>query len=120
MSSVNLALRFLLELTALGALGYWGWAQTDSWWRVVSALAVVLFAAVLWGTFAVANDSSRGGSGLVQVPGLARLALELLIFGAAAYALKSVGRPTLAIVFTALVLIHYVWSHERIAWLIKQ
>lgn len=120
MSSANLALRFVLEIMALGALGYWGWAQTDSWWRVGSALGVVAFAAVLWGTFAVANDPSRGGSGLVQVPGLARLALELLIFGSAAYALKSVGRPTLAIALTAAVLIHYSWSYERVAWLIKQ
>ncbi len=42
MSSANLALRFVLEMLALAALGYWGWAQTDSWWRVAIAMAVVL------------------------------------------------------------------------------
>jgi hypothetical protein len=56
----------------------------------------------------------------VQVPGIARLALELLVFGGAAYALKSLGRPSLGIVFIAFVLVHYAWSHERVAWLIKQ
>jgi len=120
MSSANLALRFVLELAALGALGWWGWAQTDSWWRIVSAITVVLFAAILWGTFAVPHDPSRGGSGLVHVPGVARLMLELLIFGVAAYALRSIGQSTLALAFTVLVLIHYAWSYERVAWLIKQ
>lgn len=120
MNATNLALRFLLEVMALGALGWWGWAQTDSWWRAPLAIGVVLLAAIVWGTFAVPNDPSRGSDGLVQVPGVARLALELLFFGAAAFALKSLGRPTLAIAFSVLVVAHYAWSYERLAWLIKQ
>jgi hypothetical protein len=120
MNPINLALRFFLELIALGAMGWWGWAQTESWWRAPLAIGVVLLTAILWGTFAVPNDPSRGGDGLVQVPGIARLALELLVFGGAAYALKSLGRPSLGIVFIAFVLVHYAWSHERVAWLIKQ
>jgi hypothetical protein len=119
-NAINLALRFFLEVIALGALGWWGWVQTDSWWRTPLAIAVVLLTATLWGTFAVPNDPSRGGAGLVQVPGIARLALELLVFGAGAYALQSLGRPTLAAVFTVLVVAHYLWSYERIAWLLKQ
>lgn len=70
--------------------------------------------------YPLANNPSRGGTGLVQVPGLARLVLELLVFAAAAFALKGVGRPTVAIVFSILVLIHYAWSYERVAWLIRQ
>ena len=120
MNPINLALRFLLEVIALGALGWWGWAQTDSWWRAPLAIVVVLLTAALWGTFAVPNDPSRGGNGLVQVPGIARLVLELLVFGAAAYALNALGRPTLAIVFLGFVVFHYAWSYERVAWLIKQ
>ena len=27
---LNLALRFLLELVAIGAVGFWGWRATDS------------------------------------------------------------------------------------------
>jgi hypothetical protein len=120
MNAANLTLRFLLEATALGALGWWGWAQTDSWWRILWAIAIVLLTATIWGTFAVPNDPSRGGSGLVQVPGIARLTLELLVFGAAAFALKSLGRPTLAVGFMAIVAIHYAWSYERVAWLLRQ
>ena len=120
MNAINLALRFFLEVIALGALGWWGWAQTESWWRALLAAGIVLFAAVLWGTFAVPDDPSRGGNGLVQVPGIVRLVLELLVFGGAAYALNALGRPTLASIFAVFVVLHYAWSYERVAWLIKQ
>ena len=83
-------------------------------------MAAVLLAAVAWGTFAVPNDPSRGGSGLVQVPGIVRLAVELLVFGGAVYALKALDRPSFAAVFAVIVVGHYAWSYERVAWLIKQ
>jgi hypothetical protein len=120
MNPINLTLRFLLELAALSALAWWGWSLSDAWWRWLAAGALVLGAALIWGTFAVPDDPSRGGQGLVRVPGSARLLLEFLVFGAGAYALKAVGRPTLATGFAVLVLIHYAWSHERITWLLKQ
>jgi hypothetical protein len=120
MNPANLALRFFLELAALGALAWWGWAQTDSWWRAPLAIGVVLLAAIVWGTFAVPDDPSRGGSGLVHIPGIARLGLELLIFGGAAYALRELGRPNLAAVFAFVVVAHYAWSYERVAWLMRQ
>jgi len=120
MNPVNLALRFLLEVTALGALAWWASSLTDAWWRWLAAIAVVLLVALAWGVFAVPSDPSRGGQRIVKVPGMARLALELLVFGAGAYAFKAVGRPNLAIGFAALVAVHYAWSYERVAWLLKQ
>lgn len=120
MNPVNLALRFLLELTALGAVAWWASSLTDAWWRWLAAIAAVLLVALAWGVFAVPNDPSRGGQGIVKVPGIARLALELLVFAAGAYAFKAVGRPNLAIAFTALVAAHYAWSYERVAWLLEQ
>ena len=50
---INLALRFLLELAALGAVAYWGWAQHDGLESWLWASGLPLIAAVLWGTFAV-------------------------------------------------------------------
>jgi hypothetical protein len=120
MNPANLTLRFLLEVTALGALAWWGWSLTDSWWRWLAAIAVVLLVALAWGVFAIPGDPSRGGQGIVKVPGIVRLALELLVFGAGAYAFKAVGRPNLAIGMVALVAVHYAWSYERVAWLLKQ
>jgi len=120
MNPINLTLRFFLEVIALGAIGWWGWEQASSWWRAPLAIALVLLTAILWGTFAVPDDPSRGGSGLVHIPGIARLLLELLIFGAAAYAFKELGRSGLASALTILVVVHYAWSYERVAWLIRQ
>lgn len=120
MNPINLALRFLLELTALGALAWWASSLSESWWRWLAAFAVVLLVSLTWGVFSVPNDPSRGGQGIVKVPGMARLALELLVFGVGAYAFKAVGRPNLAIAFAALVVVHYAWSYERVAWLLKQ
>ena len=51
MTALNLAVRFVLELCALAALGYWGWQIGDM--AVVSlvlAVALPLVAAVAWGT----------------------------------------------------------------------
>ena len=120
MHPVNLALRFALEVGALAALAAWGWSLTDGWWRWVTAAGIVLAAAFVWGAFAVPGDPSRGGQGLVQVPGVPRLAIELLVFAAGAYALRAVGRPGLAVGFGVLVLAHYAWAYERVAWLLKQ
>lgn len=120
MHPINLALRFFLEVIALGALGWWGWSLTDSGWRWLAALGMVLVAGFVWGTFAIPGDPSRGGQGLVQVPGVVRLAIELLVFASGAYALRTVGRPGLAAAFGVLVLAHYAWSYERVAWLLRQ
>ena len=48
----NLLLRFLLELCALGVLGYWGF-KTGSVMstKVVLGVGAALVAAVVWGTF---------------------------------------------------------------------
>jgi hypothetical protein len=53
---INLAVRFLLELSSLIAIGMWGWRQTDSWLRFVLAIGLPIIAAVIWGTFAVADQ----------------------------------------------------------------
>ncbi|WP_255151960.1 YrdB family protein [Halorarius halobius] len=93
------ALRFLVELTALVALGYWG-LQTGDGPLVSVALAVAapLGAAGVWGTFVAPKAPYR-------LPGGARLAVELLLFGLVAVALVTVGRPTAAGVFAGLAVI---------------
>ena len=120
MNPINLALRFFLEVIALASIGAWSWAQTESWWRAPLAIAAVLVTGAAWGIFAVPDDPSRGGSGIVHIPGIARLGLELLIFGGAAYALKELGHPNLAAAFAAATVFHYTWSYERITWLLRQ
>lgn len=117
---INLALRFLLEIAALLAMGAWGWRTGEGALRFVMTLGVPLVAAVLWGTFAVLDDPSRSGKAPVPVPGLVRLALELGIFALAVWALQNLGATGLSWVLGALVLAHYATSYDRVLWLIKR
>lgn len=114
---VNLALRFLLELAALLALGVWGWQQNESWLRFVMAIALPIIAAAIWGTFNVPNDPSRSGAAPVAVPGILRLAIELALFLVAVWALYDTGYTTLTWVLGIIVAMHYISSYDRIRWL---
>jgi hypothetical protein len=106
--SANLALRFILELCALGALGYWGY-QTGSGLLLKIGLAIgaPLLAAVVWGAFIAPKAS-------VPVPVWLWLALQALIFGLAAVSLVVTGHRTLAVAFVLGVTINgallYVWG----------
>lgn len=117
---LNLALRFLLEVSALVSIGYWGFSQHAGIWRWVLCLGGPLVAAVLWGTFAVPDDPSRSGRAPVPVHGVLRLLLELVVFGFGAWALFDAGSTVLALIFTGLTIVHYALSYDRVAWLIRQ
>ncbi len=117
---INLAVRFILELSALVALGRWGWFQGEGLFRYLLALGVIVLAAGLWGAFNVPGDPSRSGRAPVAVPGYARLLLELAFFGAATWALFATGLPGLGWAFGLVTLIHYLLSYDRIAWLLRQ
>ena len=116
---VNLAVRFLLELTALTATGIWGWRQTDDWIRFVLAFGIPILLAAIWGTFAVPKDPSRSGKAPVAVPGIIRLAIELTFFAFAVWALQDIGFTRLSWIIGILVAVHYIISYNRIMWLIK-
>jgi Protein of unknown function (DUF2568) len=117
---LNLAVRFLLELSALFIMGWWGWRQRSDGWQIVFAVAIPLVAAAIWGTFAVPHDPSRSGSAPVPVPGIARLAIELAFFALAAWAVYDLEFVGLAALFGAIVTVHYLVSFDRIRWLMAQ
>jgi hypothetical protein len=117
---INLALRFLLELAALFSLGYWGWTQNQGVLRFALGIGLPLLAAVLWGTFRVPGDASASGKAPVPTPGPLRLILELAFFGAAVWALYDAGLGTWATALGLLVLLHYIASYDRIAWLLRR
>ena len=114
---INLAFRFLLELAALFAMGYWGWHAAEGGPRWLLVLGVPLAAAALWGTFRVENDPGRAP---VRVPGAVRLALELAFFTFAAWALRDAGAVIASWVLAGAVLFYYVISYDRILWLFTQ
>lgn len=117
---INLGLRFLLELAAIFAFGYWGYSLGADRTRILLAIVFPLLYAILWGVFAVRGDPSRSGKTVVQTPGIIRLLLELGLFGAAAWMFLDLDYPLIALIFGLAVVIHYFLSFDRIAWLLKQ
>ena len=117
---INLALRFVLELTALVAMGFWGWKQGEGMLRVVLAFGIPIIAAVIWGVFAVPDDPSRSGSAPVPTPGVLRLALELMFFSVAAWTLYNAGAVKASWIFALVALVHYTLSYDRVYWLMNQ
>jgi hypothetical protein len=116
---LNLALRFLLEVAALVAIGYWGFDQYDGIWRFVVGIGGPVIAALIWGTFAVPEDPSRSGRAPVPIPGVLRLVLELSLFGFAVWALNDAGSPILALILASITIVHYALSYDRVAWLVR-
>lgn len=116
---INLAVRFLLEIAALVALGALGWNLATGVASYLLALGLPIVAAVMWGVFRVPGDASASGNAPVPVPGLARLALEALLFTAAVWGLYWAGDTTPATVLGVVVVIHYLVSYDRIVWLLR-
>lgn len=115
--SPNDALRFLLELSALAALGYWGWTAGSGRVAVALATGLPLAAAVVWGVFRVPDDP---GPAPVAVAGPVRLVLEATLFGAAVALLALAAQPVAAALLALLVVGHYVLARDRVAWLLAQ
>jgi hypothetical protein len=99
MRYANDGLRFLLELSALAALAYWGFEEFGGAAQWLLGLGAPLVAAAVWGAF-VAPKASRPTVDPV------RLLLELAVFGSGVVALLLAGSTVLAVVLAALVALH--------------
>jgi hypothetical protein len=95
----NDGLRFVLELAALSALGYWGFAEHDGVLQWLLGLGAPLLAALVWGTF-VAPKASRPTVDPV------RLLLELAVFGSGVAALFAADAVVFGAIFAGLVALH--------------
>lgn len=101
----NMALRLVLEIAALLAVGWWGFTTTPNWLlRIALGLLLPLAMAAAWGVFRMAND---GGAPIVEIGGQLRLLLEVVYFAIALAALLGLGRQDLAIGFALVLLVHY-------------
>jgi hypothetical protein len=120
MHAANLALRFFLEIAALGGFAVLSLKISDNWWRYLVVIAVVSALMAIWGVFAVPDDPSRSGNAPVAVSGWLRLALELAILFGGAFAFYLAGYTLPATALTLLIVIHYALWIERISWLLQQ
>jgi hypothetical protein len=101
-ASSNLALRFVLELGALAALGYAGF-QTDRGMllRVLVGVGAPVVAGVLWSLFVAPAAQTR-------LPDPWRVIPEFTVFGSAAAGLALAGHPTLGGAFATMTIVNSV------------
>lgn len=89
----NLALRFMVEMAAYAALGYWGVSTTSPFIaRVALATLAPLGAVALWSALLAPKARWRRNDPVA-------IALELAVFAGAAVALATSGPVRLSLVF---------------------
>ena len=99
---LNLAVRFLLELCMLAAVGYWGFKTQSTWvLKVLFGIGLPVLIAVLWGTF-LAPKATR------PLSGASFLILELVLFSTGAFALFASGKPTLGWIYTIVLIVNKI------------
>jgi hypothetical protein len=97
----NDVLRFLLELGALAALGYWGFTTGSGATAWALGLGAPLAAIAFWGLFVA--PKARFPTSMTG-----RVALGLVVFALATAALAAAGATVVAIAFGALAVLNAV------------
>lgn len=112
MKPANDGLRFLLELSSLAALAYWGAQAVGGPLQCALAVTLPVLAATVWARWIAAKSVTAARDPW-------RLALECAVFGGSAAALASVGRTgpaaVLAAVATAHLALTFVLDQRRTA-----
>jgi len=119
MHPANLALRFFVEIAALGGFSVLTLRLTDGLWRYLAVILVLALLMTLWGVFAVPEDPSRSGNAPVRVPGGLRLLLEFAILFGGAWAFHAAGYSWAGHSLAGLVVVHYLLWTNRIVWLLQ-
>ena len=92
LEGVNLAVRFLCELTAIGVTAYWGYRTGEGAMRWVLALAAPAAVIAVWALFVSPNPT-------IELARPLRFVIELAVWGGATAAFLATGHRTLATVF---------------------
>lgn len=101
LASLNLGLKFLLEVAGLAAFAYWGANTGEMPVSLLLAIVTPGAAAFAWGVFAAPKSARR-------LPLQPRIRFELTVFTAAVLALLSAGVPGLAVAMSAMVILNAV------------
>jgi Protein of unknown function (DUF2568) len=99
LKATNLALKFLMELAAIAAFGYWGATTASGAWAILLAIAAPGAAVLLWGLFAAPKSAQR-------LPPATRIPFELAVFGLAALALFAADSSVAAIILVLVAILN--------------
>jgi quinol-cytochrome oxidoreductase complex cytochrome b subunit len=108
LKGLNIAVRFLLELCVLAAVGYWGFKTGSGWFlKILLGIGAPFLIAFIWGTFGAPQAN-------MQLHGLTLLVLEIIVFGSGVAALYVTKNYSLAWGFAAIVIVNrvlmFVWE----------
>jgi hypothetical protein len=99
---INAGIRFLLELSLLAALGYWGFSsQPTTLLKILLGIGLPVVVAILWGIFVSPKAA-------IQVSAPLHLILEITLLGLGSAALFLSQKPTLAWIYSILVILNKI------------
>jgi hypothetical protein len=106
--NLNLAVRFILEMWALIAVGYWGFKYNSNIvMKIVLGIGAPLLIAVVWGMFGSPKATYK-----ISVP--LQWLLICVIYLLASLALYTSGKQQMALLFGVIAIINsilmYVWK----------
>lgn len=102
LKSLNVAIRFLLELCVLLAVGYWGFTSGWGWFlKIVLGICIPLLIAVTWGKFGAPKSSTK-------LYGIWLFGLEIIVFGSGIVALYATQHYSLASGFAVIIIINKI------------
>lgn len=104
---INLAFRFLLELCALAAVGYWGYQTGNGMMEWVLGIGAPICVAMIWGVFGSPKAT-------IVVPTTLHVFIEIIVFGIPAIALYMAGKSQLAWIYGICVVVNrllmFLWK----------
>ncbi len=115
---LNQLIRFLLELTVLFIIGYWGFSHGSDFVQYFLAVFLPVTMAVCWAVFRYPNDPKKNP--VIPVSGKVRLVLEFFFFFFGVIALYDLGHPGRGADLAFAVLIHYGFSYDRVLTLFRE
>lgn len=109
LKTLNLLVRFLLELCMLAAVGYWGFKTQSGAMRMIAGVGLPILLIVIWGLF-VAPRALYPASGILHV------ALSMILLGSGAIALFASGRAALGWLYAIVLVVNQslliVWKQS--------
>jgi hypothetical protein len=107
LKGINLGVRFLLELSMLAAVGYWGFKTHSSWaLKILFGIGLPVLLAVTWGYFMAPRSTHR-------LSGIPFVIMDIVLLGSGAVALYASGQKSLAWVYAIVLVVSEIL---RLIW----
>jgi hypothetical protein len=107
LKTINLGIRFILELSMLAAVGYWGFKTHSSWaMKILFGIGLPLLLAVIWGYFMAPRSMHR-------LSGIPFTAMDIILLGSGAVALYASRQINLAWIYAVVLIISEIL---RLVW----